>query len=301
MIYDVTFDPVEILSDSNGYFQIDSVYPGQYRLTAARSGFIVLDEEIFIEHEDRSGALLLPRPLLSLQSTNTSICAPPPQNLTRYSCLSTFTWSKNGIWRLAKHFNKYNPIDGTVPLLTHYMYDFKNNSFEPGNWLRAPHYSTSIAFDGTLLYSIAGGQVSIIAPQAGSHYLGEVFETFEIDPAIGGVTWDGSAFWSTKGNSIQYHGASLRNTQLTLEVPTGSLGSLTYLKGDLWCHDTDEGVIRRISQQGAVLASYRPIDLDSGQWVLITDLDTGIDDNLWIYDNDKGRLFTFDVEQQPGD
>ena len=289
MIYDVTFEPVDILSDSDGYFQIDSVYPGQYRLTAERSGFVVLDEEIFIEHEDRTSDLVLPRPLLANQAVSS------------YSQFPPFTWSVSGIWRIAGRKNNYNPIEGVVPIFRHSLYDFANNSFKGGSWLRAPHYAALLEFADNLLYSIAGGEVAIIAPQAGSHYIVEVLETFEIDPAISGVTWDGSAFWSTKGNSIQYHGASLRNTQLTLEVPTGSLRSITYLKGDLWCHDTDEGVIRRISRQGAVLASYRPIDLDSGQWVLITDLDTGIDDNLWIYDIDKGRLFTFDVEQQPGD
>jgi hypothetical protein len=158
-----------------------------------------------------------------------------------------------------------------------------------------------LEFAGNLLYSIAEGQVAIIAPQSGSHYVVEVMETFEIDPSISGITWDGSAFWSTMGSSIQYHGASLRNTQLIMEVPTGSLRSLTYLNGDLWCQDTDNGVIRRISQQGAVLASYRPIDLESGQWVLIADLDAGIDGNLWIYDQGKGRLYTFDVDKQSGD
>ncbi len=171
----------------------------------------------------------------------------------------------------------------------------------PGRWLRALHYSISIAFADNLLYSIADGQVAIITSQTGSHYLIEVFETFEIDPTINGITWDGSAFWSTKGSSIQYHGASLRNTQLIMEVPTGSLRSLTYLNGDLWCQDTDHGVIRRISPQGVVLASYRPIDLDSGQWVLIADLDAGIDDNLWIYDEEQRRLYTFDVDSQPVD
>ncbi len=288
MIYDVTFDPVDIISDSTGYFQIDSVYPGQYRLTAERSGFIVLDEEIFIEHEDRSGDLRLPRPLLANQVVSS------------YSQFPPFTWSASGIWRLYDRFHYYNPVEGVVPIFRHSLYNFADNSFKGGSWIRAPHYSALLEFADNLLYSIVGGQVAIIAPQAGSHFSIEVMETFEIDPTINGITWDGSAFWSTKGSSIQYHGASLRNTKSILEVPTGTLQSLTFLKGDLWCQDTDHGVIRRISPQGVVLTSYRPIDLDSGQWVLIADLDAGIDGNLWIYDQDKGRLFTFDVEKQPG-
>ncbi len=43
MIYDITFDPVDILSDESGTFRVDNVYPGQYRITAERNSFIVRD------------------------------------------------------------------------------------------------------------------------------------------------------------------------------------------------------------------------------------------------------------------
>ena len=280
MLYDVTFDPITIESDSNGYFNIDTVYPGNYIISAKRDGYTVVSETITVGHEDKVYDVELPKLLFSYMYYR-SLGSDNP----------LITGVSNGFWFLGR-IKIYSPLEMMVPAFFHYVVG--NGTFGWDKWYKSPsdridsmEYTNGLMY---IYYTRPRGYAWLDA------YNMTIIDSGYVNDPLSDFVWDGSGFWSTYGRYLQYRGRNIESVENSWKVNSGNLGSLTKLGDYFYIYDLGRDLILETDPVGKIHASYRPIDYDTGLWIIVYDMDFGYDGNLWVSDKLQKRLYIFQVE-----
>jgi len=287
VLYDMVFDPVTIVADSNGFFQIDTVYPGIYVITADRGGYAVLRTQFVLGHADLACDLQLPKPLVNDYF-----------NFVGGSSNPKFAWALNDLWLLT-HTQSLRLRDGIIPVVRRYSIEYEAGAPKLNSsrydYLRVP-YSTPTGFEaiGNMFYWHYGGLIVLCARESQTIFDFSIADSFRVQDPLYDLAWDGHGFWSTFGFSLQYRGNDLASAEESWNLGAGTLGPLTYGREALWSYDKDH-LLLRIDVQDKSVYRYRPIDVDSGAWITVHDMDFGPGEHLWVSDRTRGRFFIFDT------
>ena len=139
-------------------------------------------------------------------------------------------------------------------------------------------------------YEYFGGAVTLLHPQDM-----KPVSSILLEELLMGLTWDGSGFWSTFEHSLQYRGKNLSTVDQNYFVDAGLLRGLTLKKDYFWSYDSDRNLVLKISPQGTIVGSYRPIFTNTGDWITVHDMEVGWDGQLWI-SSTSGEIYTLDIE-----
>jgi hypothetical protein len=278
MLYEVTFDPVSIISDTNGYYQIDSVYPGIYVIEAARSGYGIFARQFDMGHADMPFDLELPTPLVS----NRYYSGIGGQN-------PRFAWGPDGLY----YFGTLRiPPEGVpfeiIPVIYRGRIDqqriIKDRRYDnpfPG--------ATCFIFVEGLFYLQSWDTLAVL-PAIDLSFV----TTTKLEDPFHGLAWDGQGFWSTFERALQYRGQQAINMERSWEVDSGRLGPLVKSRNWFWSYDRDQHLILKMNQQGQVLLHLIPFDGNTGYGIGVHDMDIGYDGNLWV--SGGAGIYGFDVE-----
>ena len=277
MLYEVTFDPVSIISDSNGYFRIDSVYPGIYVLSAGRDGYGIFREQFVMDHADMVFDLVLPTPLVSTWHYS-GVGGDNPR----------FTWGPDGLYYFGTI--KRGEPPKRIPVIFQGKVDQVQKRIIPGPWYnnRFPKATCFIFADG--LFYLQSRDTLAVLPAVDLSFV----TTKNLEDPFYGLTWDGQGFWSTFENFLQYRGSQAIRVESSLEVDSGRLGPLAKSKNWFWIQDKDEYFIIKMDQQGKVLKHLSLFDGNTGYGIGAYDMDIGYDGNLWV--SSRAGIYGFKVE-----
>jgi len=273
LFYDVTFEPVTILSDSSGYFQIDSVTPGNYFLTAQRDGYTVLNVPLSVEHADRPYSPKLPKPLLNHAEYNTLGGSNPG-----------LAWSGGTLYMPG--YYSFNPDYGEYSIFK-CMFNAGRLSFVTRRINPDPD-ATTFADANEVLYLVNRLNVMTVSVVDMS-----LITTFELDSFISGLAWADPAFWTTQGNRLQNRGKDLKTVAASYETGAEVLGPLAHDGDHFWSYDAYRGLILKLDDEGNILASYRPINVDNKSWIEVHDMDFQMPRMLWATDKQRQHLYLF--------
>lgn len=281
MLYDVTFETVSVQSDSSGYFQIDSVYPGIYVVSADRDGYSVFSQQFDMGHADRTLSMKLPRPWVS----NAYYRAPNGSD--------RLAWGPDGLYLLGE-INTAPEGDPPVMLPVIYLSTISMGTLVLDRWFPNPYPYTScftyaqgnfhLQFNDTLALLLAV-DLSLIIKN-------------ELEDPLYGLTWDGSGFWSTYENTLQYRGKILTSVETVWEVEGGFVSALAGDGDTFWGYDRDEHLMIHMDRQGKVLRHAVPIDGITGYQIGVNDLELGRYGQLWV--SGSAGVYTFDITLTEG-
>ena len=288
MLYDVIFDPVTVRSDSGGYFQIDSVFPGNYLLTADRDGYAVVKDNLTIKHTDRLYDIHLPEPLLNAFSTS-----------ALYSSDPKFAWVNNELWRLGQT-RSLRIRDGTIPIVRRYTIEYKAGALKlkssDYDYLRAPFFApTALQVIGNMFYWHSDGLIILCDRESQTIFDFSILDSFRVQDPLYDLIWDGHGFWTTQGPFLQYRGSDLKTVEAWYETDVEVLGPLAYSAGHFWSYDEYRGLVLKLDDRGNILANYRPIDGETGSWIAVHDMDMDSFSRLWASDRRAGKIYVFNV------
>lgn len=273
MLYDVTFDPVSILADSNGYFRIDSVYPGIFVISAARGGYTIVKKQFDMGHDDLTYHLALPKPLFIVAYY--PIGARNPR----------FAWGSNWLWRFGTFRIPEQPPKEVI-----YRGTIQSGRFVAERRYPNPYPSaTSFTYANGNLYMHFGDTLAVL-PVADPSFVA----TAIIEDPFHGLAWDGTGFWATYTDSLQYRGSNPVSVENVFDANTGFLGSLAARRSEIWVYDMDRDLILKMNIRGETLGSFRP-PIGTVDNTEVHDMEFGWDGLLWV-SSKSGGIFTFDVE-----
>ena len=260
MLYDVTFPTVSMESDSNGYFQFDEVYPGNYYIRADREGFSVISDMVTIGHEDRVININLPKPLLSCQFYRAVGGGNP-----------VFTVINSGLWIMSKEQRRKPP---QIYIDVAYYCDITPSSYIKDNYINTPYNQPgSLHYVNGLLYFYSSGLITSLRTSEQTIWDLVINETFAVDDKLTDMTSDGSGFWTTYGSSIQYRGNNIKSVEKSWTVDAGRLGPITIHGDNYLIYDTSEELLLVLNQDKQVSQSFRLINFDNGSWLDAFDID----------------------------
>lgn len=269
ILYDTTFTPVYTTSDSNGYYQIDTVFPGIYVISAERGGYTIVIKQFDMYHEDQTYNLELPKPLISDM---------------HYSHIQTrrLTWGHNGFWFFGTRQISPDPPQ-FIPVIFHIK--IENGVLFSDQWYDNPFpYASCFTYASGFYYLQFHDSLAVL-PSVDLSFVSYI----ELDDPLYGLEWDSEGFWSTYEHSIQYRGNSPSTVEKTWVVDTNFLGPLTKKGNYFWSFDLERNLLLKISPDGKIFASYRP------QIGEVMDMDFGEGGKLWI--SSKSGLYVFDITQ----
>ena len=259
-LYDVTFPTISIESDSNGYFQFDEVFPGNYLIRADRDGFNVISDGISIEHEDRTLKINLPKPLSNWQFYRATGGSNP-----------VFTVSTSGLWIMSKE-RRMNPPQIFVDVAYHY--EITPSSYIKDRYINTPYNAPSaLHYNNGLLYFYSSGFITSLRTSEQTIWDIVINETFEVNDYFTDMTTDGTGFWTTYGSSIQYRGNDIKSVENSWTVDAGRLGPITIYGDNYLIYDTSEDLLLVLNQDKQVSQSFRLIDFDTEAWIDAFDID----------------------------
>ena len=252
MLYDVTFPPLEFLSDSSGYYQIDSVFPGNYLITAEREGYQILEDKLTIGHQDTIRDLALPKPLLHYYRV-------------RFGSAS-LAWVQGFLWVKGRHFVICRISDDglRVDVFRYYPVPVEGSS--------------GMDYHDGKLFVYSPPRVHIVSPLDAS-----LQRSWLADEPFTSLTNIGSHYWTAQANYLQYRGSALDSVLYQYELPVVRIDYLTERGQHIWAYDTKRALIIVLSTDGRIIATFRPIDEETGAFIPIRDLDFNSfwTDQLW--------------------
>jgi len=277
LIYDVTFDFISIVSDSNGHYQFDTVYPGVYRITADRDSSLVLKETLNMNHTNRIYNLNLPASLhdkIAYSFYEENPGGPNPR----------ITWGSGILWMMGS----YKPNEESEP--TDALFEC---SVDDGILGFSGHFpnpvpdATDFLYAQGLFYLITTGKVTVLSTDA------TFITEWVADEPMRGAAWADSVFWTTQGSRLQMRGKTLKTVAASYETQAEILSPLAYDGAHFWSYDQYRGLLLNLDAEGHILASYRPIDAETGGWIEVYDLDFQLPGRLWATDKQRRKLYRF--------
>jgi len=275
LLYEVDFITTTVQSDSGGYFQIDSVFPGAYIVTCQRDGYTVSGAKLFIAHEDRWYDLHLPKTMVSVEGYLMLDAGANPR----------IAWGHQGLYVLGRHqIGSEGPSNPAILLLKR----------ETGLMVTQEHHPNPVP-DAANMTFVEGlfylGYMDTVTVLSALDF-GAV-ATHKVNPYFRGAAWADSVFWTTLGNRLQVRGKTLKTVAASYETQAEILGPLTHDGDHFWSYDTYRGLVLKLDPEGRILASYRSIDSETGRGIEVYDLDFQLPGRLWATDKQRRKLYRF--------
>lgn len=262
LIYDVIFSLLTIEADSTGYFQIDSIFPGAYKISVQLDGYRVASEGLFVAHENRQFDIPVPTPLIN------DMLYPPTPNSG-----SAMVWVGSKLWM----FGMFKPEEGAAKDVI-YQCQVSGGIFGSGGRLPSPvHCPDALVYANGRIYASKRDSVFIISRADGS-----LINTLLADEPIRGLAWTKAGFWSTLGYYFQFRGQDIKTVEESFLTEAEILGPLDFGNGYFWSYDRYRELLLKLDSDGTIQKSHRLIDFDTGGWIPAQDIAFEFGNRLWI-------------------
>lgn len=245
-IYNVDWASRTITTDSAGFFQIDTIYPGTYTAKLYRNGYQVLDQPIFQSHEDKDLFYSIPEPLVSAGSINLGDKNPGGSN-------PKFTWQGSILWIMGVHegtINNQNYPVGVPALIparisgNMILYDRAFHNPSPD--------ALGIVSAFNKLYAYYRDHAELISQSTGL-----ISSEVSWEGLISGMTVRDGQFYTTWSNDIQSRGTDLTSVNAVLETNAENLKLLTHDDQRFWAFDQNRDLVVNFDTLGTVSGAYK--------------------------------------------
>lgn len=283
MIYDVQWQTQTIYTDSSGFFQMDTIYPGGYTASVYREGYRIFNYNFMVYHADRELSMAAPRPLVATKHIVLNDVNPGPSN-------PYFAWQGSIVWMMGIHKgyiqNEYYPL-GT-PALMPVRITAPVISYEHA-FLNPSPSAIGMIYYNDRLYAFYRNGMDIISTSNGL-----ITSTTTWDDPLLGLTIEDGLFYTTWGNNLQFRGDDPTQVQITYPTTTGVLSVIAKLGDHFWAYDRDREFTVILDLDGNVLKTFKLFPDDMTNPIDIYYLNFDSLGRLWVSSKDNINFYRFD-------
>ena len=273
MLYEVEFGTQIINADSTGYFEFDSVYPGDYYLSYERNGYFIGSTRFSMEHKDTTAVIQVPQLFFGSHFEHAYSKSPA------MACSGNNAWV-NIYWWGSK------PTNNTPPFIDTDMFMFYVN--KSNNWINEskmasilnPRLISGMTFvsNGLMLCTNTDTIFQI------NRYDGALGARYNIDHTARGIALQISkkCIYTCSGTQLYRH--NVDNPSLTdavIATDAQNLAALAYYR-DLYAFDNGTSLLLQFDQDDQIVTHYALLTGSGNQVVNVHDMSFDGYHNLWF-------------------
>ena len=281
-LYAVEWQTLTLYTDSSGFFQIDTVYPGSYTLDFYRAGYRVLAQNIFQAHEDRDLLYTVPEPLESAGVVNLGQENPGSGN-------PKFAWQGSILWIMGVYKgyinNQYYSLG--VAALMHTR--ISGNMIITDHAFHNPAASAlGIVSTYNKIYAYYRDRAELITPSTGL-----ITSTVSWEGLISGLTVREGQFYTSWSNKIESRGSDLTSVNSILETNAENLALLTNDGHRFWALDQNRDWVVSFDSLGTIVGAYKLFHAGKPYPLNVKNMAFDSLHHLWVSTTDK-NLYWFE-------
>ncbi|MBN2414115.1 carboxypeptidase regulatory-like domain-containing protein [candidate division KSB1 bacterium] len=272
MLYDVDFATRIVKTDSNGFFQFDSVYPGNYTFSFERDGFYINEKRITIGHKDTSALLEVPKIFIGGQFSRGG---------SAYPALA-ITGSE--AWKITRAKDLLHPPWPDIQRDWFTISKYINYHWEITDWLRSPlnkKVIKSMAFGRDGVYACVPPDTLFVL----NRWDGSLSGNYVLPVTVNGIAFYPSekCIYTCSKNSIYKHEPDLpEKIENTYEINTPDLSAIAYYR-NIYSYDNSSFLLRKHDTDMSILETFALINEQTETQInKIWDMSFDGYGNLWV-------------------
>ena len=272
MLYDVEFGTKIVKTDSNGFFQFDSVYPGNYTFSFERNGFFINEKRITIAHKDTTALLEVPKIFIGGQFSRGG---------SDYPALA-ITGSE--AWKITRAKDLLQPPWPDIQRDWFMVSKYENYHWEITDWLRSPlnkKVIKSMAFGRDGVYACVPPDTVFVI----NRWDGSISGNYVIPVTVNGIAFypKEKCIYTCSKNTIYKHDPDLpEKIDKSYKIDAPDLSALAYYK-NIYSYDNSTFLLRKHDTDMSILETCAVINAQSNTQIkTIWDMSFDGYGKLWV-------------------
>jgi len=272
LLYDVEFGTQIVKTDSSGFFQFDSVYPGNYYFSVERSGYYINEQRITISHKDTTALLKVPKIFMGKQFMRVISNDP------------ALAIAGSEAWQIIRKDDLLQPPWPDIKRDFFRIHKYKNYNWQLFSELRSPlnkKMVTGMAFGRDGVFACVSPDSIFVL----NRWDGSITSRLTIAVQIIGITFNPNdkSIYTCSKNFIHQHDPDIPGKILhSFNINTPALRSLAYYR-NIYSYDNSEYLLRKHDNDISILETYAVINEKSNlQIKKIWDMSFDGYGNLWF-------------------